>query len=480
MTCVSGFTVRVVNSVPTMVRSNVGGKLSVYRHVMWIILLAFAIRVAVRWYTGEGDFWENGYTFFFALAKNIAAGNDVSFGGGPPTTIRVPLYPMFLAAVTLGHQAFLPVLLAQSLIGAGTVLCAALIARELFSNTAAIIAAVLAAIYPYYVVHDTALQETSLYTFLIALAVLLLLRVRRSGSVLTATGAGLALGAAVLTGANMAPFAVFAPLWLALAGGLHAAPWRRRLRVAILCAGVGGLTVAPWLVRSYWLTGSATLSTQSGFFLWLGNNPYTFSRYPQESIDRSQAVALAALSSQEKSELEARQHNEALVDEWFRKKGLDYMRGHPWRTLGNSFRKIVDAFGWLPSPRRSFWPSLVHALSYGPIIILGLWGMWASRSHWREHSIFYAQFVSFVAVTAVFFGHTSYRAYLDVYWIVFAAGVLAAWLSKSPYRQLLWPAGFAAADCRASWVRSEPSGDRGSSSLLPDAALGDMPPHPKR
>ena len=63
-------------------------------------------------------------------------------------------------------------------------------------------------------------------------------------------------------------------------------------------------------------------------------------------------------------------------------------------------------------------------------MIFGLWGMWASRTHWREHSIFYAQFVSFAAVTAVFFGATSYRAYLDVYWIVFAAGVLAALRNK--------------------------------------------------
>src|SRR5205814_1289947 len=131
---------------------------------------------------------------------------------------------------------------------------------------------------------------------------LLLLHVRRSGSVLTAGGAGLALGAAVLTRANLAPFALFALLWLALAGGSHAAPWPQRIRVAVVCAGIGLLTLAPWLIRAYQLTGSVRLSTQSGFFLWLGNNPYTFSRYPQESIDRSQAVALAALSSQEKSE----------------------------------------------------------------------------------------------------------------------------------------------------------------------------------
>ena len=212
-------------------------------------------------------------------------------------------------------------------------------------------------------------------------------------------------------------------------------------RVAIVCASVGMLTVAPWLIRAYQLTGSITLSTQSGFFLWLGNNPYTFSRYPQESIDHSQAVALAALSAQERGELKARQHNEALVDEWFRKKALDYMLSHPQQILENSLRKLVAGFGWLPSPHRSFWPSLAHVLSYGPVMILGLWGMWASRTHWREHSIFYAQFVAFAAVTAVFFGHTSYRAYLDVFWIVFAAGLMAAWLRKSQYGRLLEPEG---------------------------------------
>ena len=396
---------------------------------MWISLFAFAVRVAVRLYSGELDFWENQYTFFFVLAQNIADGNGVSVGG-PPTAFRVPLYPIFLAAVTLGHKVFVPVLLAQSLIGAGTVLCSALIARGLFGNAAAIVAAVLASIYPYYVVHDTALQETSLYTFLIALAVLLLLHVRKSGSILTATGAGIALGAAVLTRANLAPFALLAPVWLAIRGGSNTVSLQRRLCIAILCVSAGGMTVAPWLIRSYELTGSVTLSTQSGFFLWLGNNPYTFSHYPRESIDRSADTAVAALGPQDKSELAARQNNEALVDEWFRKKGLDYILDHPWRTLGNDLRKIVDAFGWLPSPRRGFWPSLAHALSYGPVMLLGLWGMWASRKHWREHSLFYLHFITFAAVTAVYFGHTNYRVYLDVYWIVFAAGFLAIWLGK--------------------------------------------------
>src|SRR5262245_26397044 len=137
-----------------MFEPDAGGSVSTRRDLIWIVIFAFAVRVAVRWYSGGPDFWQSGYTFFFALAQNIAAGNGISFDGEHPTAIRVPLYPILLAMVSFGHEAFLPVLLAQSLIGAGTVWCAALIARELFGDPAAIIAALLAAIYPYYVVHD--------------------------------------------------------------------------------------------------------------------------------------------------------------------------------------------------------------------------------------------------------------------------------------------------------------------------------------
>jgi hypothetical protein len=51
---------------------------------------------------------------------------------------------------------------------------------------------------------------------------------------------------------------------------------------------------------------------------------------------------------------------------------------------------------------------------------------------WREHSLIYALFLSFLIVTAVFFGHTSHRSYLDVYWIAYSAYVLAWWIRPTP------------------------------------------------
>jgi hypothetical protein len=45
-----------------------------YRKLIWIFALAFLVRVAFRLHSGSADFWVNGYTFFFDLAENIAAG----------------------------------------------------------------------------------------------------------------------------------------------------------------------------------------------------------------------------------------------------------------------------------------------------------------------------------------------------------------------------------------------------------------------
>src|SRR5262249_20997759 len=224
---------------------------------------------AVRWFSGDADFWENGYTFFIDLARNIAAGKGIAFDGQPPTAFRVPLYPAFLAAVTFGHEAFLSIVFWQSVIGAGTVVCTALIARELFGSTAALVAAAITAIYPYYVVHDTALQETSMFTFVTALAVFLLLQAQRRGSSAAAVGAGLALAAAVLTRAALAPFAMLAPMCLLVPATSRMQPAGHRLRVAALCAAVLAMAISPWFIRSYLLHGSATLSTETGFFLWL-------------------------------------------------------------------------------------------------------------------------------------------------------------------------------------------------------------------
>ena len=88
---------------------------------------------------------------------------------------RPPVYPALLAATTIFGKSYVAIVVLRSLIGAGTVLCAYFIGKELFDKTIARLAAVGVAFYPYFVMHDAALQETGVFTFLTALSVLLLL-----------------------------------------------------------------------------------------------------------------------------------------------------------------------------------------------------------------------------------------------------------------------------------------------------------------
>jgi hypothetical protein len=390
------------------------------RAVYWLTAAAFVLRLVARLCQGIDPFWVNGYTFFFEIAQSIAAGKGIALANGVATAFRVPLYPILLAGLTLGHHWFWPIAIAESLIGAATTFCAALLARQIFEGpqeqTAATLAAAITAVYPYYVVHDTAMQETSLFTLLTLVAVYIAQRVARTGALPHAASCGLILGLDVLTRSPIAPFALIVPIWLMA---------RKRVVHGLLCALVLVVTVSPWLVRNWLLTGEPVLTTEAGFELWNGNNAMLFETYPMKSIDVSISAHVDALNALDPKDQPPRGASDVVVDHWFQQRALTYMRTHPWLTFTNGLRKIGATFDWLPTPRRSLAQTLVHVLSFGPVMLLGLWGVWIHRSQWREDSLIYLLFAQFLVVTAIYFGQTNHRVFLDVYFIVFAAGAIA-------------------------------------------------------
>jgi hypothetical protein len=408
--------------------------------VYWIAAAAFLLRLAARLIEGIGNFWVNGYTLFFELAESIAAGKGVALANGAPTAFRVPLYPILLAGLTLGHRWFWPVAIAQSLIGAATVVYAAQLAEQTFESAqgqrAAIAASLITAVYPYYVVHDAALQETSLYTLLTLIAVVLALRAVRTGAPAPAALCGVVLGLDVLTRSPMALFALIVPVWMLA---------RRRSAHAFLCAGLLLITVLPWLWRNQQLFGVPVLTTEAGYELWNGNNDMLFRSYPMQSVDVSIGAHVDALDATTASGSLAagaqppETANEVIIDRWFERQALGYIRAHPWLTVVNGFRKIGATFDWLPTPRRGPAQTVMHFISFGPVMLLGLWGMWERRAHWRDNSLIYLLFAQFLLVTAIYFGQTNHRVFLDVYWIVFGAGVIARIFARPATKDEAFP-----------------------------------------
>ena len=397
-----------------------------------IAALALALRLAWGALRGSERFFAEGYTLFFTLAGQLAGGYGYAFPGEPPTAFRVPLYPLFLAGLTGGEPNYAPVLVAQALVSTGTVVVAGLLAREWFSARAGLIAAAICAVYPYYVLHDVTLQETGLFIFLSTLATWLALIARRRGSVALAVLAGLTLGAAILTRATLAPFAMVAIVWLALPSAGWK-PSRRGIAMSLTSLAAMLLTLSPWLVRAHDLTGRWTLGTEFGAAVYAGNHPLTFSHFPRESIDRSRAEVFGSLTPADRAELARMNGDEAGQSDWFLAHGVEWIADHPGQAMLGAVRKLAAAFGPLPVPRRVLLGDAVHALSFFPILLLALALLWQRRRHWREDALVHAHLVLFAGITAVLWAQTSHRSYLDVYLIVFAAGMLdRVWARYAP------------------------------------------------
>jgi 4-amino-4-deoxy-L-arabinose transferase-like glycosyltransferase len=384
-----------------------------------ILVLAFVVRLVSRFViSGEGHF-TSGYSFLDEIAVSLANGHGYKLGDFP-TAIRPPIYPVFLSLAHFCGESYLWVVVPQALVGVGTTYCAYWIGKEIFSRRVGLIAATLTALYPYYVKHDTALQETSFVTFAMAIAVGLTLRAARIDGFGPSIAAGVALGAMALTRLTSLPFALLACLWLAIAG--FGSPIRRFARAAV-AALVLAVLVGGWAARNDAVFGRPILSSEVGRQFWMAHNPQTFSRYPRESIDLSAVEALKALSPSDRAALDA-QPPDLRLDDWYHARGLEYVRAYPTETLTGAAAKLVAGFSWNRNPEGAPYEQWTYFLSYGPIALLALCGAALNWRAWRPLALLGAAFLGFMIVTAVFWAHTNHRTPLDVYLVVYAAAAL--------------------------------------------------------
>ncbi|MFM5916002.1 MAG: glycosyltransferase family 39 protein [Novosphingobium sp.] len=397
-----------------------------------VAALALALRLALRWQHGVANYWGEGYGFFWTIAHNIASGRGYVLIEGSLTAFRVPGYPLFLLAVTGGGWHPWAIVWAGAALGALTVVATGLIGRELFGRTAGLFAAGACALYPYYLWHDTALQETALVTCLCAWATLVLLGLEQRGGIWRAVLAAALLAAAVLTRQTVLPFALFACGWAAWRLAARAGLMRGLLGGAAMLATIGG-GLAPWLAYTHREYGEYVLGSEFGFALYAGSSPLLFSAYPDGSVDDSREIVWHSLSEAQRQELGKAQP--LARDRWLEREALGEIAGDPVGWTTRALRKVWIAFRPMPSPLHGAAENYAYALAWVPLLLLGLAGLWSARRDWRRSGLVYAQFVLFAAITAVLWAQTAHRVFLDLYLMVFAAGFIAARLLQ-PDRDL--------------------------------------------
>jgi 4-amino-4-deoxy-L-arabinose transferase-like glycosyltransferase len=121
----------------------------------------------------------------------------------------------------------------------------ALLARRLAGDTAGLIAAGIAALYPYLWVNDGLIMSESLAVVLVVGALLLTFRLAETPAVRTGFALGLLCGLAALSRAELI---LLAPLLaLPLLRTWRARPWSERLRPVAMVAAGAVLVVGPWV-----------------------------------------------------------------------------------------------------------------------------------------------------------------------------------------------------------------------------------------
>ncbi|MCX5752323.1 MAG: glycosyltransferase family 39 protein [Candidatus Krumholzibacteria bacterium] len=238
-----------------------------------IIVLALAFR-ALFWLEvlGPAAPLRGDEIDYDAIARSLASGHGFSLIPDMPTAARPPLYPILLAGVyrIAGARADAGKIL-QILLGGAIVLLVYLLARRLFSETAALVAAAIVACNPSLIFISSYLLAENIYIVLL-LSFLVLFAGGRTKPLSYAACAvgGILLGLASFARPNAFPFAIFAAGSFLLFGtGARGA----RLGKSIVMLAAAFAVLAPWAARNEARLGKPVLfTTHGGITFYQGNN----------------------------------------------------------------------------------------------------------------------------------------------------------------------------------------------------------------
>jgi 4-amino-4-deoxy-L-arabinose transferase-like glycosyltransferase len=328
-----------------------------------------------------------------------------------PSAEHPPLFSLVLAGFwKLGVHTYTAQKLVVCFIGASTVAFTGLAGREAGGERVGLIAAAIAAIYPFLWVADGALLAESLYAAFMAASLWLALRFLRTRTVADAAWLGLAVGAGALARGEAVLLVPLLLLPLA---------WRARpVKAGVVMLAGFALVVAPWTVRNFTKFDQPVLISTNSSSVFAGANCapvyhgdliglWSFSCYgPVKRGDESQ---------------------EALE---YRKQGFDYARDHSGRLpliATIRFARVWDLYRPLQQVQyeflegRSRWASRAGLVMYYPTLLLALGGVVVLRR--RRFPVWpflaYVVMVSVVAVTV--YGITRFRIAAEPALIVLAA-----------------------------------------------------------
>lgn len=340
---------------------------------------------------------------------------------GQPTAEHPPLFSLLVGLVTkLGATGYLSQKLAMCVVGTGTVALIGLAGRELGGATIGLVAAGIAALYPFLWVVDGSLMSETLYGLLLAATMWGAIRFARQPTL----GLAAAIGAlAALAALARGEALLLVPLLL-LPLAFRAGPtWRGRAAFAAVSVGAFALVLAPWTIRNLSVFEEPVLISTNGSAVFVGSNC--------EAVYYGDFIGLWNFDCYGKAPA-GDESEQALV---YRDRGFDYARDHAGRVpvvMGVRLLRVWDFFkpgqqaSYESLEGRSETASRLGLAMYYPLLLFAVAGaVIVRRRRWPLWPLL--AFPVMVSVTAVFiYGVTRFRFAAEPALCVLAAPAVAA------------------------------------------------------
>ncbi len=382
---------------------------------------------------------------YWHAATGILEEGALSIQGRTSTYVE-PLYPLFLAALRfLGGNSIEVVLFAQVLLTSFTNVFFYQLAFSLTGNIrVAGFAATIRAFYPYLIRRALKISVSPLLSFLLLASLYFLTKIPKTRYAILA---GIGFGLIVITRSMMLPYAVAVCLFFI---------FKRQCRNAVLFAFSAMVCIIPMMSYNYKTSGSL-LPTRSGLNLFISNCEFTDRIYPRYHPD----ILLSYAYGLAKKELgEDAFKNQKYLDDFFKRKAIEFMWHEPltflklkiqnaalffmpWTlpfySLPSASLEISDGVfhlqhNSLDQPWRMPAFIIIHAFSYGGILIAGFAGFFS-----RRRFLTFVEFCMimlagyFILVYSLYWMSTRFQHQLLFIFIFYAA----VWLDlKIPPRSL--------------------------------------------
>lgn len=348
---------------------------------------------------------------YWELGERIAHGKPYELYEPPRRVLRMPGYPIFVAASirlaeALGISKWDHLVARLLLAGVGTLACGlvAVIGRELISARIGLTAAAITAIAPPLIGFSVILLSETLFAAAALVSLWCMVRLVAADS--RGAGRGRLYSWAALVGVAMAAAVYVRPSWLLFAplfGMLLVVSFVRRRRswqgaalaaVVVVCTYA---TLLPWAYRNEQVTGHWVFTT-----LWVGPSLYDAFN-PQATGDSNMEFFERDRPMDRMSEYD--------VDRYYRDQAWKFIRDNPRRAIELVGGNLVRF--WMPWPNaRQFGglgPRIVVAAYFIPVLLVAVYGwLTGPRNFWGWFIIF-GPILYFSAIHAVFLGSLRYR-----------------------------------------------------------------------